>query len=132
MATGILVGPASREFPVVTGLRAGRLCFAPAGTPAPTRTAGAAPVFPTTWSASLHQLRSVSVMGAKLFRIGIIPIRAQRSNMALVGAHLRVRPGNGQTRRSAPTDAGILQLKIEFVSSVRNRIGINPPTGPAR
>jgi hypothetical protein len=45
--------------------------------------------------------------------------------MRLVGAHLRVRPGNGQTRGSAPTDAGILQLEIEFVSSVRKRIGIN-------
>jgi hypothetical protein len=39
-------------------------------------------------------------------------------------AHLRVRPGNGQTRGSAPTDAGILQSEIEFVSSVRKRIGI--------
>jgi hypothetical protein len=55
---------------------------------------------------------------------GLIPIRAQRSNMPLVGAHLRVRPGNGQTRGSAPTDAGILQLEIEFVSSVRKRIGL--------
>ena len=52
--------------------------------------------------------------------------------MPLVGAHLRVRPGNGQTRGSAPTDAGILQLEIEFVSSVRKRIGINPITGQAR
>ncbi len=54
----------------------------------------------------------------------MIPIRAQRSNMPLVGAHLRVHPGNGQTRGSAPTDAGILQLEIEFVSSVRKRIGM--------
>jgi hypothetical protein len=44
--------------------------------------------------------------------------------MPLVGAHLRVRPGSGQTRGSAPTDAGILQLEIEFVSSVRKRIGM--------
>jgi hypothetical protein len=40
------------------------------------------------------------------------------------GAHPRVRPGNGQTRGSVPTDAGILQLEIEFVSSVRKRIGV--------
>ena len=46
--------------------------------------------------------------------------------MPLVGAHLRVRPGNGQTHGSAPTDAGILQLEIEFVSSVRKRIGSAP------
>ena len=56
--------------------------------------------------------------------MGFIPIRVQRSNMPFVGAHLRVRPGNGQTHGSAPTDAGILKLEIEFVSSVRKRIGI--------
>ena len=45
--------------------------------------------------------------------------------MPLVGAHLRVRPGNGQTRGSTPTDAGILQLEIEFVSSVRKGIDLS-------
>ena len=49
----------------------------------------------------------------------LIPIRVPKSNMPLVQArHLRVRPGNGQTHGSAPTDAGILQLAIELVSSV--------------
>jgi hypothetical protein len=38
----------------VTGLRAGRLCFAPAGTPVPTRTAGAAPSSPYTLPHDLH------------------------------------------------------------------------------
>ena len=52
--------------------------------------------------------------------------------MPFVGAHLRVRPWNGQTHGSAPTDAGILQLEIEFVSSVRKRIGIKGGLGEHR
>ena len=34
----------------------------------------------------------------------VIPFRVQISDMALVGAHLRVCPKRGQTRRSAPTE----------------------------
>jgi hypothetical protein len=38
--------------------------------------------------------------------------------MPLVWAHLRVRPRNGQTHRSAPTGAAILPLEIEFLSNL--------------
>jgi len=34
----------------------------------------------------------------------LIPFRLQGCNIALVGAHLRVRPKSGQTRGSAPTE----------------------------
>ena len=54
-----------------------------------------------------------------------IPIRAQRSNMPLVRRAPACAPRERADTRSAPTDAGILQLEIEFVSSVRKRIGIN-------
>jgi hypothetical protein len=46
----------------------------------------------------------------------VIPLQDQRSDMHLVGAHLRVGPGNGQTHRSAPTVAATLPLEVEFVS----------------
>ena len=70
-------------------------------------------------------LRSLLVIGTKLFRTDMLYRFALKEVTCLwYGAHLRVRPGNGQTRGSAPTDAGILQLEIEFVSSVRKRIGI--------
>jgi hypothetical protein len=59
--------------------------------------------------------------------IQLTPLRVQRSNVLLVGAHLRVPPGNGQTRRSAPTDVAILPSEIEFVSSVRMRIPMKVP-----
>jgi hypothetical protein len=38
----------------------------------------------------------------------VILFRVQGSNIALVGAHLRVRPKSGQTRRSAPTEVSSL------------------------
>jgi hypothetical protein len=49
----------------------------------------------------------------------LVQFRVQRSDIALVGAHLRVRPENGQTHRSAPTEVSILcRLESKFVSGI--------------
>ena len=62
--------------------------------------------------------------GVKLFRLKEVEIDALRGG----GRTLRVRPGNGQRCGSDPVDAGILQLEIEFVSSVNKWIGIRSPS----
>ncbi len=68
-----------------------------------------------TWRLCLHYRPECQI---------VIPLRGQRSDMPLVGARPRVRPGNGQTHRSAPTVAATLPFEVEFVSSLRKRIGI--------